>query len=68
MKFFEAYNDVFDSEDKVKVCGREACIKLIKICNKISPNMDYGSVNTGFINVENVVNLKNTLCKFVLEG
>ena len=58
-----AYTAVFDDKNKVKTCGRLACIKLISICNTIDPNTDYGDVSTGFMNTANIIELNNKLKK-----
>lgn len=56
-----AYKAVFDDQNKVKACGRLACIKLISICNTIDPNTDYGNTSTGFMNTTNIIELNNKL-------
>lgn len=57
MSFLEKYSEVFDSNDNVTACGRVKCIELIREAKKIDKDTDYGSEDTGYINVENMKNL-----------
>lgn len=56
-KFLDLYNDVFDEEGKIKAVGRERTKALIAFCKEFSPNCDFGSLTTGFMNVENIYKL-----------
>lgn len=53
----ELYEKVFDTNGDIKACGRDACKKLIKACQEIQPNVDFGNVDTGMMHVENIKNL-----------
>ena len=53
-KVIEQYKKVFDEEGNVKLCGREACKKLIELCSEIVPNVDFSSLESGFMNVKNI--------------
>lgn len=57
MSFLEKYSEVFDSNDNVIACGRVKCIELIREAKKIDKDTDYGSEDTGYMNVENMKNL-----------
>lgn len=57
MSFLEKYSEVFDLNDNVIACGRVKCIELIREAKKIDKDTDYGSEDTGYINVENMKNL-----------
>lgn len=59
--FIENYNEVFSEDGKIKVCGREACKRLIETAYEINPNVDYGNKQTGFMNVESLKALKASL-------
>lgn len=48
------YNAVFDTTNKVRSCGREACIELIKCCKEAEPSTDFGNAETGFMQVDNI--------------
>ncbi len=64
-RFFEQYGIVFDERGKVKLCGRENCKELIKRANAIDPNTDYGNVETGCMNVQSMILLKESLAEFL---
>lgn len=55
------YDIVFDENGDVTVCGREACKQLIMACEEVKPGVDYGNPQTGFMNIENIQNLKREL-------
>ena len=57
MSFLEKYSEVFDSNDNVTACGRVKCKELIREAKKIDKDADYGSEDTGYMNVENMKNL-----------
>lgn len=48
------YSEVFDENGQVKLCGREKCKDLISAMSQLFPNVDFGSLKTGFMNVENM--------------
>lgn len=59
--FKTLYNEVFDKNNEVKVCGREKCKNLIKLASTIKPNIDFGDENTGFMNIDNMIQLRKEL-------
>lgn len=63
MNFFEKYDVVFDESGDVKLCGRNACRDLIFAAAAISPNQNFGDVNSGYMNVENIKKLHDVLKK-----
>lgn len=63
--FFDRYNNVFDTNGNVKLCGRDACIALIDVCNKIIPNGNYGDNLTGMMNTSNILSLYRFLSGIV---
>lgn len=50
----ELYSAVFDEHGEIKLCGREACKRLISACLERNPNGDFGDINTGMMNVANI--------------
>lgn len=56
-KVLDLYFKVFDQNDQVKVCGREACKKLIVALTEdaadrgLSDRYDFGSPDTGIMNL-----------------
>ena len=63
VEFNTVYVSVFDSEGKVKACGRDKCKALMEISNKIEPDTVFGDKNTGYLNVANVKALYDKLNK-----
>lgn len=59
--FLEDYDRVFDEEGNVKNCGRGACIDLILSAFILDPSQSYGDSSTGYMNVENIKNLRNSI-------
>ncbi len=59
MDFETAYDEVFDDYGNVKACGRTKTRLLISACKKEDPNMDYGDMRTGFMNIGNIKKLYN---------
>ena len=49
----EAYRAVFDGDNNIKLCGREACITLITMMSKYT-QVNVGNKETGIINVSNM--------------
>ena len=45
-----AYNAVFDENDQMRTCGREACIELISLMKNYTSE-DMGNEDTGTIEV-----------------
>lgn len=58
-KFNSLYNKVFDENDQVKPCGRDACIRLL-IC---IGDPSYGNEDTGTMEVDKIVALHKGLNK-----
>ena len=58
-EFLEQFNKVFDNNNQIKLCGRLECIKLITIANNIETNVNHGNVNTGIINIDNMLKLRD---------
>lgn len=48
-----AFNKVFDANEDVMNCGREACTRLMLIIKNYS-TVDIGNIETGVMNVEAV--------------
>lgn len=65
--FLEAYYAVFNEKGQILVCGRENTYRLIALAKRLGgqiagyEHLDYGSVETGFMNVFHIQALKNTL-------
>jgi len=49
----QLYDSVFDADGNVKLCGRQACAKLIQALQPYSSE-NLGDATTGIMNVENV--------------
>ena len=64
-EFLEQYKVVFDENNAVRLCGRANCKKLISIANEIDPFEDYGNIETGFMNVENLIALSKKIKKYL---
>ena len=47
------YDKVFDTDGNVKLCGRQACAKLIQALQPYSSE-NLGDATTGMMNVENI--------------
>lgn len=60
-EFLNVYTLVFDEQGYVKLCGRHACIKLIKLANQIVPDTDYGNPCTGMMNLQALRDLHEKL-------
>ena len=62
--FLNNYAKVFDDNDKVKWCGRQACIDLIESCHYV-PNSKtygyYGSIETGLMNIPHIQELRDSV-------
>ncbi len=58
IQFCRLFDDVFDDALKIKPCGRQACIALILEAQKLDSHTDFGDVDTGFMNVDNILKLK----------
>lgn len=58
-KFIELYNEVFDESNNIRACGRNKCIKLIECAEAIDSNKNFGSVESGMMNISNIIELYN---------
>lgn len=61
--FLLKYGKVFDENDKVRLCGRDACIDLIISCHSIEKRTVgyFGSIVTGMMNIENIKKLRSSI-------
>ena len=50
----QAFDEVFEPDGNIRSCGREACKKLITIMQEQFPGVDFGNLETGCMNVENI--------------
>ena len=55
--FLVAYKDVFNDKYETKLCGRGVCVGLIRLANNIRPEVNYGSVVSGMMHIENIQDL-----------
>lgn len=60
-KFIEVFNEVFDNDLNVQKCGREKCKELILLARELDKTKDFGSIETGFMNIEELKNLKESI-------
>lgn len=63
--FSNIYEEVFNSDGSVKLCGREKCKDLIIACMVLSSNNNkgyFGNPDTGMMNVGNIQRFKKGLC------
>ena len=51
------FNQVFDREGNIRLCGRDICMSLILSCYKLDRYTDYGNPNNGMMNVTNIKRL-----------
>lgn len=54
-------NAVFDEDGAIRPCGRETCKKLISVASEKYPNVDFGSADTGIMNIEAMDKLRKEL-------
>lgn len=54
-------SEVFDEDWNVKACGREKCKQLINLLEEMYPDKDFGFEDTGFMNVEAIKEITETL-------
>ena len=66
-RVLEQLNVVLDENGHPKACGRENCKKVIHLAEILRPGVDFGDVETGYMNVENLFDLKKELAE-ELEG
>ena len=55
------YHKVFNEDKSIKICGRAACKDLILECSKHNPDVNFGDLRTGFMNVENIHKLVDSI-------
>ena len=58
LEFIRKYREVFNISESIVLCGREKCKELIAICKELDGNTDYGNLDTGMMNVDNIYNLR----------
>jgi hypothetical protein len=64
--FLGLYRAVFNADGALKSVGRNECIELIKAATEVgSPSVDYGNLETGIINLENVKYLRRNILRFM---
>ena len=64
--FLDLYRAVITTEGQIKDVGRDECIKLISAAYEVGyPSGDYGSLETGKINIENVRYLRRSILRFL---
>lgn len=56
-KFEQEYKKVFTEENTVRACGRNECKKLIELAMELDNTIDYGNLDTGCMNVDNMIKL-----------
>ena len=49
--FEREYQAVFDENDEIKACGRNACIVLMQKMEEVFPGETFGNTETGFMDV-----------------
>lgn len=62
--FLNKYDEVFNEDGSIKLCGREKCKDLIIAAMALSNNSNtnyFGNEKTGMMNVPNIQTLKNNL-------
>lgn len=59
--FLVMYYQVFDECGNVTSCGRDMTKSLIGAAQRLQPDVDFGNLRTGYMNVEHICNLKNLL-------
>ena len=49
-KMYKDYQTCFNPDGSVKACGRDACKKLIAELSEVYSGVDFGNVDTGYVN------------------
>lgn len=53
LTFAEQYFEVFDEKTgEVNLCGRDACKRLMQMCSQLYPDVIFGSMDTGYMNIK----------------
>lgn len=60
-KFLKLYDEVFSEDGSIKACGRAVCKDLILESKKLDSSCEYGNLLTGFMNIENIKRLHDSL-------
>lgn len=60
-EILDAYRAVFDAKGQMKVCGREACRRLIEAADRIEPGIFHGNPVSGFVDTDAVKRLISKL-------
>lgn len=60
-RFKEEYKKVFTDDNKVRVCGRDECKKLIEVAKEVDNETYYGDIYTGLMNIGNMIKLHERL-------
>lgn len=53
-KLLEQYDKIFDKNGHMNFCSKNECVKLIELCEKQFPDVDFGNKGNGFLNVANI--------------
>ena len=59
--FLKCYKEVFDDQNRVKLCGRAKCMELIKYADNIEKGIRHGSLGTGQMSVNSMITLYEKL-------
>ncbi|MDO5397566.1 MAG: hypothetical protein Q4G33_06525 [bacterium] len=60
-EFLKKYDEVFDRDGNIKLCGRYKCSELIYISDQIEPDVKHGNIDKGFMKIESIQNLKSRI-------
>ncbi len=55
------YNQVFDENGNIKLCGRETCKQLMLALNEIFKTVKFGDMDSGFLYIDVVKEYINRL-------
>lgn len=62
--FVDRYNDVFDTDGSIRVCGRAKCSALIGYAYElVGSSIEFGSIDRGYMNVDNIKELHDAVQK-----
>lgn len=59
----ELYDQVFDKDGNITLCGRETCKKLMSALNEIFKTVKFGDMESGFLYVDIVKEYVDRLTK-----
>ena len=57
LQFLNLYNEIINKQGKVKLCGRDKCIELIRRARAVDSSKAYGDLYTGFLDMHSLRNL-----------